>query len=94
VSDDRQSSPAIAVPETFGTGDLADRPDIAGLSRRFDRFAVDVGQRLDDILMLLKQDRADRLTERDRVDALERDMTSHRKYVDELGQRRKRAARK
>ncbi len=65
-----------------------------GLVRRYEQSIVDIDQRLKDIVMLLRDMRADLVTERDRTDALERDMVEHRKYVDELGQRRKTAARK
>lgn len=65
-----------------------------GLVRRYEASIVDIDQRLKDIVMILRDMRGDLVTERDRTDALERDMVEHRKYVDELGQRRKTAARK
>ena len=85
--------------DTNGHGDAVeyaahDDHSTIGLVRRYEQSIVDIDQRLKDIVTILRDMRGDLTTERDRTDQLERDMVEHRKYVDELGQRRKAAAKK
>jgi hypothetical protein len=79
-------------PHVYRPGELRDEADMLALVRRYERFAVDVDQRLKDICTLLSNMRGDFVTERDRIDQLERDFAEHRGVVNELG--RKRTARK
>jgi len=73
----------------------SDQPDtMRGLVRRYEQSFVDIDQRLKDITVILREMRADLVTERDRTDQLEREMVEHRKYVDELTARRVRAAKR
>lgn len=89
-----RSDAAIRLPHDgpdFVTREDVDDRNVLGLVRRYEQFATDVDQRLKDIVMLLGNMRADFVTERDRIDQLERDLVAHR---DELAQQRKKTARK
>jgi hypothetical protein len=66
--------------------------DATARERRMERALVDIDQSLKDIKMLLGHIRNNQNTERDRVDQLEREFVEHRKYVDELTVRRRKAA--
>ena len=59
------------------------------VARRSERALVDIDQRLKDIVLILRDMRADLRTERDRTDQLERDMVEHRKLLAELPARRR-----
>ena len=75
--------------------DLAD--EIAGLSRRFDSFTVEMREGLADILTVLRLDRSARTDLDDRANQLERDVIEHRQRLGQLEQatkKRTRSARK
>jgi hypothetical protein len=66
-----------------------DRDDLLAIIRRHERTAVDIDQRLKDIVMLLGEMRQEMRTERDRTDQLERDIVEHRKALADMTQRRR-----
>jgi DNA-binding transcriptional MerR regulator len=90
----RELGPDERGPYVYRPGELADDVDLLGLVRRYERSQTDIDQSLKDIKLLLQMQRQDQANDRARVDQLEREMVEHRKYVDELGQRRKAAAKK
>jgi hypothetical protein len=88
VSDDHDDDrrPADVVPL------FPDPPpdnELLALIRRYERFAVDVDQRLKDIVMLLRVDRERIAEDRERIDQLERDFVDHRAVVADLTKKRK-----
>jgi hypothetical protein len=67
--------------------ELAD--EVAGLSRRFDAFAVEMREGLKDILAVLRVDRSARADVDDRASQLERDIIEHRQQIGQLEQQAK-----
>jgi hypothetical protein len=82
----RMSDDSSPEPYFLQVGEASD--DLPGVVRRYERSFVDIDQRLKDIFQLLRDIRADLVTDRDRIDQLERDFVGHRKHVDELAARR------
>jgi hypothetical protein len=72
-----------------GEFDRSETEEWRSLARRSERALVDIDQRLKDIVMLLRDMRADMRTERDRTDQLERDMVEHRKTLANLAPKRR-----
>lgn len=68
--------------------------EVAGLSRQFDTFTVEMRQGLKDILAVLRIDRASRADTDDRASQLERDIIEHRQRLGELEQAAQRRAKK